>query len=1028
MFNLKVEFMKRKLTMFLALFLMGIGMVMAQTQVRGTVVDEKGEPAIGATIQIKGTSQGATTDIDGKFTLSAPANGTLIVSYVGYKTQEVKVSANVKVVLVADSELLDELVVVGYGVTAKKDLTGAVATVSADKIKNEPVLSVGQALQGKTAGLQVISTGGRAGDGTQISLRGNGSLRASNDVLYVIDGVPQDNMKNIAPQDIRSISVLKDAASTAIYGSRASNGVVLIETKKGNYNQPTVVAVNSYYGAQNLVKRPSLLNAAEYKQVLDASRINYENDIKAGFLQAPKDPGILTPLPTSKYDTDWLALVLRENATIQNHQISVTSGGETTKAYLSGNLFLQDGIIKNDTYTSARLRANIEQKINKYINVGLNSFFTYSKAVPLADDNNIYQPYSKALEARPDVTPTDEKGKIIDYNFVNPLFGFERQVSDIWQNTGGNIYFNVTPFEGLLWRSAYSGSIRNQRYNRFDAPNTRRGLNGDGIPTGYGLYQTSNLRDYQIENTINYDKKLFDDKLKLNFLLGHSFQKWDYEDSYVQGEKFPSDDLRWLVSAGEINKGRSYIKSMALESYFTRLQLNWSDKYHLMMSIRRDGSSKFKKDNRTGYFPAISGGWTVSKEEFFKVPFISDLKLRASYGYTGNQAGVSYASGQNLIGAGENYDLQPGLATTDIYNPDLTWEKGRSANIGFDLNLFNKVDISLDYYDKKTEDLLNRINVPQESGFRTMLANVGNISNKGFEISANTYIFDRKDLKWSLGGNFSYNKNKVITIGTEAGEYTTGFVSIIKEGESIGSFTLYEAQGIAKEKYEYKDKDGKVTKTVLPGDMIYVDQNNDGKINDADKKVFAGGIAPIYGGLFTRLDYKGIDLSISGQYSIGKKVYAFYKKDALNGGAVGAPSYSNNMYKEMLGYWTPQNTSANIPRPHMAASISAWNMEHSSRFLEKADYLRISDITLGYDLKSIKSLNLGFISSLRIYIQGRNLFTFTPYSTGDPETSYVDQTAENSQDVSDGQKVTAGVDLGGIPNTKSVIFGLNITF
>ena len=1021
--------MKQKIIMLMTFLLIGAGFVMAQTQVQGTVVDEQGEPVIGASVVLKSDrTKGTVTDMDGKFTFAAPTNERLVISYMGMATQEVAVSSNVKVVMVADSKMLDELVIIGYGVTAKKDLTGAVATVSADKIKSVPVLSVGQALQGKTAGLQVVSTGGRAGDATQISLRGNGSLRASNDVLYVIDGVPQDNMKNVSPQDIRSITVLKDAASTAIYGSRASNGVVLIETVKGNYNQPTVVSVNSYYGIQNLVHTPQLLNAAEYKQVMDASRINYENDIQAKLLAAPKDPSILTPLPASNIDTDWLSLVLRKNANMQNHQISVTSGGETTKAYFSGNLFMQDGIVKKDAYTAARLRANLEQKINKYVSVGLNSFFTYTKATPVVDDNNTYQPYSKALDARPDVAPTDENGKILRYNFVNPLFGFERYVTDIWQNTGGNVYFNITPFEGLLWRSAYSGNIRNRRYNRFDAPNTRRGENGDGVPTGYGYYETNNIRDYQIENTINYDKTLFEDKLKLNVLLGHSFQRWDYEDSYVQGEKFPSDDLRWLVSAGEINKGRSYIKSMALESYFTRLQLNWADKYHLMASIRRDASSKFNDKNRTGYFPAISAGWTVSNEEFFNVSFVSDLKLRASYGYTGNQSGVSYASGQNLIGAGQNYDLQPGLATTDIYNPDLTWEKGRSANIGFDINLFSRVNVSFDYYDKKTESLLNRINVPQETGFKTMLANVGNISNKGFEISFDANIVDRRDFKWNAGANFSYNKNKVLSIGTEAGRYSTGFVSIIQEGESLGSFSLYEAKGVAKEKFEYKDKDGKVTKTVLPGDMIYVDQNQDGKIDDKDKKVFSGGIAPVYGGLFTRLNYKGFDLSSSGHYSIGKKIYAFYKKDALNGGAVGAPSYSNNMYKEILSYWTPENTSTMIPRPHMAAEISAWNTEHSSRFLENADYLRISDITLGYDLKSIKALKFGFINSLRVYVQARNWFTFTKYSTGDPETSYVDQSAENSQDKSDGMKVQAGVDLGGIPNTKSFVVGLNISF
>lgn len=1021
----------RKVFLLICISLLAAVAFAQNKEVSGVVLSsEDNMPVIGASVVAKGLSGvGAQTDLNGKFKFQVPNScKTLVVSYVGMSSQEVSAGINIKVVLKSDTKTLDEVVVVGYGVTSKKDLTGAVATLSPDKIKSEPVSSVAQALQGKMAGLQIVNTGGRAGDVSQISLRGNGSLRASNDVLYVIDGVPQDNMNNVSPQDIRSISVLKDAASTAIYGSRASNGVILIETNKGNFNQPTTVSINTYYGIQNLIYKPSLLNAKEYKQVMDASRMNYEADIAAGLLKGPKDPTVLTPLPQGEHDVDWLALVLNPNAGIQNHQISITSGGASTKAYLSGNLFIQDGLIKKDAYISARLRANLEQKINRYVSVGLNSSFTYSKSTPYADDNNVYQPFKGALEARPDVPPTDKDGKIINYNFKNPLYAFERFVEDHGQHLTGNLYFNVTPFEGLVWRSSYSGSIYNSRYNMFDAPNTKRGENGDGIPTGYGEYDTRNNRDYQIENTLTYTKDFFDKRLKLNFLLGHTFQHWAYESSYVAGEKFPSDDLRWLTSAAEINKGSSYIKEMALESYFTRLQLNWNDKYHLMMSVRRDASSKFTKKNNAGYFPAISAGWTISNEDFFNKSVVSDLKLRASFGYTGNQTGVSYASGQNLIGSGYNYNLNPGLAVTDIYNPDLTWEKGRSSNFGFDLGFVNRVNISFDYYDKLTESLLNRISVPQETGFRTMLANVGNISNKGLEVTVDARIIDNNDLKWSLGANFSYNQNKVLSIGTKSGEYTLGFVSIVKEGESLGSFKLYEYQSIANEKFTYYDKDGKPGKVVLPGDVIYVDQNKDGKIDDADQKVFGGGIAPIYGGFNTKLEYKGFDLSLSAQYSIGKKVYAFFASDVLNGGAVGAPAYSSNMYKEMLDYWTPDNKSTDIPRPHMSSEITSWNSLKSTRFLKKADYLRISDITLGFNFSSIPALKNDFLKSLRIYVQGRNLLTFTPYNLGDPETSYVDQSYSKSQDSNDGMKVQAGVDLGGLPGPKSVIFGLNVSF
>ncbi len=1014
------------LTLLLVLF---VQITFAQEKtISGTVTDEGG-PLPGVNVIVKGTSNGTQTDFDGNYTIKATTGSVLVFSYVGMETKEKTVQeSNIINITLTGSNLLEEIVVIGYGTASKKDLTGSISTISTDNLQDKPVADIAQALQGKSAGLQIVSTGGRSGDGTQISIRGNGSLSASNSALYIIDGVPQESMGSLSSEDIKSISVLKDAASTAIYGSRASNGVVLIETKKGRYNQETTISFSTSYGLQDIIKTPNLLNAKEYKQVLDAARINYENDIASGALPGPKDPTELTPLPTSTVDTDWLSLVLSNSPVVQKNQISVSGGGENTKAYLSGSIFKQDGIIINDSYKKAIFRLNLEQKLNKYVNIGVRSYFSYSEAVPVADDNNIYQPYSKALEARPDLSPYDADGNIGDYNFINPLFAFERQITDKWQNLGGTAYFDATPIEGLVWHSSYSGNIHSNRYNRFDAPDTKRGLNGDGVPTGYGYYGTANNRDYQIENTFTYTKNLVNDRLKFTLLAGHSFQKWEYEDSYVSGENFPSNELTWLVSAGEINKGRSYIKAMSLESYFTRMQLSLDSKYHLMVSTRYDGSSKFTEDNRWGSFPAISAGWTISNEDFFEVPFINDLKLRASLGYTGNQTGISYSSGQNLIGAGENYDQEPGLAATDIYNPNLTWEKGEALNFGLNLTIFDKFDVTFDYYRKETQDLLSRINVPQESGYRTMLTNIGTILNKGFEIDVNSTLIEKEGFKWNFGVNFSYNDNEVVSIGTEEGEYTTGFVSIVKEGESLGSFYVWEANGIANETYTYKDADGVDGITVAAGDMLYVDQNGDGQIDDDDKKVFSGGIAPIYGGIHTQVAYKGLDLSISGQYSIGKKVFADFKRGSLNGGSVGAPSYSENMISEMLDYWTPDNMDAANPRPHLSSEIAAWNTERSSRFIENADYLRISDITLGYDFKSLNLKDLEFIKSMRVYVQARNPFTFTKYSGADPEVNYVDQSSEKGQDRSDTSKITAGVDLGGIPNIKSFLVGLNIKF
>lgn len=922
---------------------------------------------------------------------------------------------------------IDEVVLVGYGKVAKKDLTGSITTVDSKSLLEQPVTSVTQALQGKAPGVQIVSTSGRSGDNSQISIRGNGSLSASNSVLYIIDGVPQETMNNVSPEDVKSMQILKDAASTAIYGSRASNGVVIIETKSGRFNGRPSVSFSSSLGFQQIIKKQEMLNASQYREVFNAARQNYLNDIASGKLKAPANMSSLDALPNTPYDTDWLSLVLRTGQ-IRNNQISISSGGESTKVYFSASNINQEGIIKQDSYEISRFRLNAEQKIGNKFSFGVQSYFTMSNATPLVDDNNSYQPWSNAMNARPYISPYNPDGTInSNGGSNNPLFAFQRQVTDKWQNLGGTLFFNYEILKGLTWRSAYSGNIASRRYNRFDAPNTRRGLNGDGVPTGYGYYGTDNNRDYLMENTLTYDKSFVDSRLKMTLLSGHTFQKWQYEDSYLQGEKFPSDDLRWLVSAAEINKGRSYFMEMALESIFARAQFSWDRKYHLMASIRRDGSSKFLPENRWGSFPAASLGWTVSNEEFFNVKAINNLKLRASFGYTGNQSGISYASGQNLIGSGYNYNQNPGLATVELFNPNLKWEKGRAINIGMDLSMFkNRLNLTADLYEKRTEDLLDRIAVANETGFATQLRNVGSIKNSGFEIGLNAEIIKNQDFKWELGSNFSYNKNIIEKIGNKAGYYTTGFASIVKEGAALGSFYLLESLGVAKEEYQYKNAAGVVTKTVQAGDMIFRDVNGDGKIDTNDRVLFEGGIAPIYGGISTKFAYKNIDLSANAQYSIGKKVYAMYEESALSGASGAAPSYSNNMIASQLDYWSPNNPNAVNPRPHMASVIAGWNNQRSSRFLHDADYLRITGITLGYNFN--KDAKPKFIRSMRIYAQVRNPFTFTKYPGVDPEVQYLDQTVSVNQSSADRRKIQAGVDYNGIPNVKIYTLGLNVNF
>ncbi|QZE13503.1 TonB-dependent receptor [Halosquirtibacter laminarini] len=1001
--------MKRQFLLLVFLTLLSMSEVLAQTfYVQGTVRGKSDNLTIpGVSVFIKGTTVGTITDFDGNFKIKVPSKESVIVfSYVGMKTQEFVVGDQVRIdaLMAEDAINMDEVVVVGYGTVKKSEATGAISSVKSEDLAKAPVASVAQALQGKATGVQVISTSGRAGDETQISLRGNGSLSAGNSVLYIIDGVSQSSMGNISPQDIESMEILKDAASTAIYGSRAANGVILITTKNGKAGKSSV-NVNAYYGIQDLVKKPELLNAQQYVDVQNQSIINELGEGATGLLGAPK------------YDTDWIGLVTREHAKVQNYQTSFSSGNEKTQFYWSGSYYDQEGVIKKDQYTKYRTKLNLTHRVADWLKLGVNSFFAASESVPLSEDNSIYQPWSGAMRAQPNQPAFDENGKPIAYaGFTNPMFAFERQLTSKNTDLGGAFFADITPIEGLVWHSSVSGNIHMNRYNRYDSPSSKQGSSVNGS----GYYSTTYNRDFLVENTLTYKNSLLDKSLTYTVLIGHSFQKWQFEDSYVQGQNFPSESLRWLTSAGEITNGRSYYSANALESYFSRFQFSYEGRYNMMLSLRRDASSKFRKENNSGVFPAVSLGWNASKESFFPQDIlVSTLSLRASYGVTGNQSGISYASGQNLLVSGKNYNDKPGIAATSVYNPDLTWEKSRSLNAGLNLGLFeDRLTFTADGYIKKSDDLLNNVSITYESGFRTKKANVGQTQNIGFELGLVGDIIKQSDLNVSLNANFSYNKSEVVDAGKKSKDYyTTSFVSIVKEGYAIGSFDLLEYQGVADEDYVYIDKDGNEGKTVLAGNALYTDVNGDGQITSADSKVYEGGIAPIFGGLGLNVDYKNFDFHITAQYSLGKKTYNMSRKAQVAGAPIGQKKgYSRNMWTAQLDYWTPENHS-DIPQLTTDSDLSAWNNKDSSRFLEDADYLRISDITLGYSFGS----KVNFIKTARIYLQARNLFTLTNYSGLDPEVQYVDPSATNN-------KVSAGVDNGGIPNSRTFLIGLNLNF
>ena len=998
-----------------------------QRTVTGVVTSaEDGNPLPQLSVMLKGsTPTGVVTDPDGRYRIQVPGpEAVLQFVYMGMATQEITVGdrTELNVVMQPGDVAIDQAVVVGYGTVRKSELTGAVASVDKEKLQNVPVTDMVQAMQGKIAGVQVLSTNGRAGSDMQISIRGTGSLSASQKPLYVIDGVPMSSMSSVAPEDVQSIEILKDAASAAIYGSRASNGVVLITTKRGEYTGNGHITVNSTFGIQQPVKLPKLLNAAEYKMIHDVARANYMADIASGLERAPRNPKILDPLPDPKYDINYMKLVLRSFSKYHSHTVNMDGGNESTRYFISGNFMQQEGIVKLDEFQRFRMRSNVDHKFNRYLKVGLNANGRIVHGVGVAGDNNVYSPWSAAMNARPDTNPYDDEGKVYPTpGFTNPLGAFQRDNSTDTKALNGTFNFEVTPIEGLVWHSTYTGGFSTQSFHNFDPPSSLRGT-VNKIPKGFAVYMTDIQMIYQLENTVNYSGIAFDDKFSYTALVGHSFYKSMLEHSEVGGEGFSTDDIKWLDAAGKITGGGSNRSSSALESYFSRLQLGWDRKYNLMLSIRADGTSRFAKKNRWGVFPAASAGWNLHEEEFMKFGWLNELKVRVSYGLTGNQAGISTNLAQDLLAGGYNQGGRAGLAARRLYNPNLHWEKGHSANIGIDFSaLDNRIDFSVDLYHKITTDLLYAINVPQESGYTTMASNDGGkIRNRGVEVSVNGVPYQSEDrkIRWTVSANFTYNENRVLELGNKKGYYTTGFASIVKQGHPLGSFYLLEALGIAKEPYYYSsyvDENGRVQqKVVQPGDVIYRDVNGDGKIDDNDNVLFRGGVAPIFGGFSTALDCYGFDLSLNFQYAIGRKIYAMYREDQRTGAPKGGPSYSHNMDKGQLDYWSPSNPNAKNPRPYLNGTAATWNNLRSSRNLEKGDYLRCQDITLGYTFT--KTFKIPYIQQLRLYAQVRNAFTVTPYTGLDPE-------GQNDTD-----PVYAGFDQHGIPNMRVYAVGLNIKF
>ena len=988
----------------------------------GRIVDDKTkEPLIGATVQIKGTTNGAATDSDGKFALKTGQKlpYTLLVNYVGYNPQEILATTNtISIELKENASQLSEVVVVGYGTQKRSDITGSIASVPLE-IRNQPVASVERLLQGSVAGAIVTQTSGQPGGGVSVQIRGNNSITAGSDPLYVIDGFPINNdyslndagvtngskinpLSSINTSDIETIDVLKDASATAIYGSRGANGVVIITTKNGSKNKSSV-NYDAYYGVQSVIRTIPLLNAREWWQLRKDAATN-----SGKTTTLPTSLGY--SLDTSGVGTDWQAAAFRQ-APIQNHNLSILSGSERTQLAISGNYFKQDGILQNTDFRRFSARVNVAHEYNSRFRVTANLTASSTKAnvAPAAIVGN--------LQLTPPSLPIykDDGTYVVfspfESSLQNPINSLYNQLNEtITNRILGNVAAEYTILDGLKVKVLLGTDIVDNKQNRYLPSSTAEGqsLGGDAF---IGSSFTTNWLN---ENTLSYDKEI-NEKHKINAVVGFTAQQSDSKGAVAEAAGFATDAFSYNnLSTGITSRTPgSFASKWSLASYLGRLNYGYNDKYLVTFTLRADGSSRFGEGNKWGYFPSAALGWNVSNEPFFaQVRNVSVLKLRLSAGLTGNQNIPPYQSLSQLGYFRYNFSntTVSGFAPTTVPNPNLGWEKTVQVDAGVDLGLLNnRIQVTADYYYKKTTDLLLSRTVPGTSGLSnfyggqasTIYQNVGAVSNQGFELSVNSRNVTGA-LKWNTILIYSTNKNKILSLGEGVNQIIPDISapSIAKVGYPLGSFIVYQTDGII--------QSGDVALTPQanknPGGQKYKDINGDGVITQAGDRIVIANQPGFNVGLTNTFNYRGFDLSIFFQGSIGGKLYNANRANLELG-----TGYTNSS-KDLLNRWTPTNTNTDVKAAYQDPAITI-----SDRFIEDATYYRLKNISFGYTLPKALATR-AHLKNLRLYVSAQNAVTWTNYTGYDPEVSLNGQSLINK-----------GVDSGVYPNNKSYQIGLSLS-
>lgn len=1023
-----------------------------QKMFSGKITDEEGEVLVGVYVRVKeDTKRGVASDKDGKFSIRASDNETIVFTLIGYQQREILVknlgSAPIK--LKQDQTSLNEVVVIGYGQVTKQDLTGSVGQVKIEDMTKAPVTSFEEALAGRVAGVQVSSNSGQPGDEINITIRGGNSITQSNAPLYVVDGFPIEdfNASSINPDDIESINVLKDASATAIYGTRGANGVIILETKKGKIGTPQV-SYNGFVGLHQATKKMDLMSPYDFvKYQLDRDKVNNSTDMADLYLSRPN----LTLEDYRNSDQiDWQDHLFT-NGWVQNHSLSLRGGTAQTKYAVSGNFVDQNGVIINSGISRQQMRATLDQAINRNLKFSLNLSYAKDKnygqtVASQASSANAYATYlmyrvwgyrplnSGGVDLFEDLF--DEEISTESILVMNPIVSTRNEIRQQTRNTinfnGGITYDFLKDFRlnirgGFNSRLTRSESFNNSKtYRGVLTPNNLNGVNG--------AVSDATLNDWVNENTLTYKKKINRDN-SYDVLLGATVQGANFNEYGFFATNVPQEELglralqygipRTVSSPGRAN---------TLLSFFSRINYNYKSKYLFTASFRADGSSKFSPDNRWAYFPSGAFAWNLSKEKFMKnLRFISNSKLRLSYGVTGNNRINDFSRLQSLDildyyaidGAAPLFATLP----SNLGNTDITWEKTSQFDAGLELSFFkNRFHLTIDAYRKVTDDLLLNANIGSHNGYNTLYKNIGKIQNNGLEFTLSTNNIKTKNFSWSTDFNISFNRNKVLeltdgqssllTAVSFTGDYNGTSLYIAKVGQPVASFFGVVWDG----NYQYEDfikradgsyllrgdvpTNGTARNLIQPGDIKYVDQNGDGEVNDLDMVVI-GRALPIHtGGFNNNFGYRNFTLSVFFQWSYGNNIMNANRL-MLEGNPANRPNL--NQFASYNNRWTPENQNNTYYRVGGAGARGVY----STRTLEDGSFLRLKTVQLGYTLpkKLVKS-----ISNLQLYASAQNLFTWHNYSGMDPEVS-----TKNSI-------LTPGFDYSAYARNRIITLGSKITF